>query len=122
MSHPFELPTVTVEQVPLQLVVIVVSWLAARLTVSVGIPLHESVTVAVEAPPLKACTLTSWRGLTKRTVALRAVLPLNEMLLVVNLPQGFDRNHWLVPQSATPDGYWPLSGRPVLERSSNVMV
>ena len=36
--------------------------------------------------------------------------PLNEMLLVVNCPQGFDRYQTFTPQLMTPAGYCPLSG------------
>src|SRR5215831_13225246 len=48
--------------------------------------------------------------------------PLKPTLLVLNAPHGPDRYHWLVPQSTRPLGYWPLSTRFGLARSSKVSV
>ena len=109
VSQLFELVSVTLLHVPVQLVVIVTSAPRATVCVTVGWPAHETVTVLEPLPPLKARKLISRRGVMEVNVALVTLGPLKPMFLVVNRPHGAEWYHWpLVPQSITLVGYCPV--------------
>jgi hypothetical protein len=78
--------------------------------------------VLAPLPPLKASTCTRRCGLTKVNDPLVGPDPLNPMLLVVNCRHGDDKYQAVAPQSITPVGYWPFSGRFGFVRSLKVMV
>jgi hypothetical protein len=111
VSQPLLLPMVMLVQVVVQLVVSVWTELAGTLSVAVGWPEHAAVTVLATDPPLNTSIWMSRLGVTKVIGALVGPTPLNAMLFVVNRLHGPDRYHRLVPQLATPFGYWPFRAR-----------
>src|SRR5687767_6918027 len=96
VSHPFDAPICTVVQAAVQPVVMVRSRPTGTDRDTVGLPLHDSVIVAVLRPPLNAFTLTRRRGATKRNVADRSP-DLNDTLLLVNSPHGSEWYHLFDP-------------------------
>jgi hypothetical protein len=95
---------------------------AWTVTCVANVPLQLSPTVALLEPPLNASTCSRRCGLENVYVALVAELLLKLMLFVRNFPYGPDRYQMPFPQSTSPEGYCPFSGRFGLERAAKVMV
>ena len=72
-------------------------------------------------PPLYASTLVIITGVINVTVCDTEELESNEMLFVVNKFHGPDKNHFPLPQSATPVGYCPLRVVFGFDKVSNVI-
>jgi hypothetical protein len=86
VSHPFELPIVTGEQVSLQPVLSTLVWLGATTSCAVGWPAQLALTVLETVPPLNAVTWMRRFGATKVSGALVGPAPLKPTLLVVKAP------------------------------------
>lgn len=82
-----------------------VLWLAVTTVLTVGLPAQANDTVDEPLPPLKMLTLFKTLALTKLKLAETVDSFKKETLLVLKLPQGPERYHLLLPQSAVPVGY-----------------
>jgi hypothetical protein len=120
VAQPLVLAIVTLVQPPVQPVLIVVSWPAARDCVFVGSPAQLIDTEVELAPPLYASSFSSRRAVRNVNVVLVSDDVANEALFVENDPNGAECHHWAVPQSITFVGYWPFSGWFCPLLSSNV--
>ena len=108
VSQPFVLLTVTVVQVALKPVVIVTTCPGA-IDWALVWPLQLTVTMLATLPTLCARRLTRRRDAVNSNDWLK--LPeTNDTLFVVKASMGRAWNHFPLPQSITPFGYWPLSG------------
>lgn len=77
------------------------------------------VTVLGELPPLMMSSCSRMAGVTSLMLALVRLPPLNETLLLLSGPYGPESHQAPPPQSKTLLGYWPVSARLGLLRSSN---
>ena len=124
VSQPLVLAIVTGEQAAVHPVLIVAIVPAGTAICWLVCPEQLIVTVELPVPPLNAWRLTRRDvvGMNEKLALVRLLL-LNEILFVVNRPNGPDRYQFVpVPQLMTPVGYCPVKTRLGDARSLNVMV